>query len=354
MRIWIFLIGQRTSAEVTFEEIYSDLLNDAQLAERLGYHGVLLAEHHFTNYCAIPNPLMLAAAIGQRTSRIRVGTAVIVLPLHNPVRVAEDIAEADQLTGGRLEVGFGRGYAAYEFTPLGLDLDESPAAMADGLDVLDKLWSGPDVSNQDGRWPFPAITVTPQPVQRPRPPAWYACRSARSFGTALDRGLFPFIAVGVRGRAFAEEFRRAFEEECARRGKDPASIRFGAQVLAHHGTDQAEIERGAHAGRLMYRITNRLMAGRQRVRAGLVDMSGTEPAADVATDQITSGSLVGDNDHVLGQLAWLAEMGVTDLSLNFRYGDLDSPSVHRSMERVAELAGLSPADTKPAAVWAPA
>src|SRR5947208_7727094 len=250
MRIWAFLIGQRTGGETSFEEIYSNLLDDAEAAEGLGYYGVLLAEHHFTNYCAIPNPLMLAAAVGQRTSRLRIGTAVIVLPLHNPVRVAEDIAEADQLTGGRLEVGFGRGYAPYEFTPLGLDLGDSAAAMAEGLDVLERLWTGPDVSNQDGRWPFPTITVTPQPLQRPRPPAWLACGSVGSFATALDRGLFPFVAVGVRGRGFVEEFRRAFEEECRRRRTDPRSIRFGTQVLAHHGDDEAEIERGARAGRL--------------------------------------------------------------------------------------------------------
>jgi len=340
MRIWAFLIGQRTSATTGFEEIYRGLLEDAELAERLGYHGVLLAEHHFTNYCAIPNPLMLAAAVGQRTSRLRIGTAVVVLPLHNPVRVAEDIAEADLLTGGRLEVGFGRGYAPYELAPFGVDIDDSPAAMTDALDVLERLWSGPDVSNPDGRWPFPAITVTPQPVQRPRPPAWYACGSARSFAAALDRGLFPFVAVGVRGRAFADGFRRAFEEECARRSLQARSVRYGVQVLAHHGADAAEVERGAAAGRLMYRVTGRLMAGTQRVRAGMLDMSGTEPSADVPTEQVASGSLVGNDDHVRDQLAWLEGMGVTDLSLNFRYGDLDTASVRRSMERVAELAGL--------------
>lgn len=339
MRIWTFLIGQRTGEGTGFEEIYRNLLEDAQAAERLGYHGVLLAEHHFTSYCAVPNPLMLAAAIGQRTSRVRIGTAVIVLPLHNPVRVAEDIAQADQLTGGRLEVGLGRGYAPYEFTPLGLRLEESASAMAESLDVLEKLWAGPDAANTDGRWPFPPITVTPAPVQRPRPPAWLACGSPASFGTALDRGLYPFIAVGVRGRGFVEEFRRVFEAECARRGTDPRSVRFGAQLLAHHG-DGAEVERGAQAGRLMYRMTGRLQAGTQRVRAGVVDVSGTEPSADVPTAQIASGSLVGGDEHVRGQLAWLEALGVTDLSLNFRYGDLDTASVRRSMERVAALAGL--------------
>jgi alkanesulfonate monooxygenase SsuD/methylene tetrahydromethanopterin reductase-like flavin-dependent oxidoreductase (luciferase family) len=340
MRIWAFMIGQRTGAETTFEEIYRNLLEDAELAERLGYHGVLVAEHHFTNYCAIPNPLMLAAALGQRTSRLRIGTAVIVLPLHNPVRLAEDIAQADQLTGGRLEIGLGRGYAPYELAPFGLDIEGSHAAMTDGLDALELLWSGADVARPDGRWPFPTLTVTPQSVQRPRPPVWYACGSPRSIAGALDRGLFPFIAVGVRGRGAVEEPRRVFEAECARRGQDARSMRFGVQVLAHHGDDEAEVERGARAGRLMYRITSRLMAGTQRVRAGLVDMSGTEPAADVPTEQIASGSLVGGDDHIARQLDWLQGIGVSDLSLNFRYGNLDTASVRRSMERVAALAGL--------------
>ena len=90
----------------------------------------------------------------------------------------------------------------------------------------------------------------------------------------------------------------------------------------------------------MYRITGRLMANTQHVRVGLLDMSGTEPTADVPTEQVTSGSLVGGDDHVRSQLAWLEGLGVTDLSLNLRYGDLDTPSVHHSMERIAALAGL--------------
>ncbi|HZU16799.1 MAG TPA: LLM class flavin-dependent oxidoreductase [Candidatus Dormibacteraeota bacterium] len=340
MRIWAFLIGQRVDARTGFDEIYRNLLADAELAEGLGYHGVLVAEHHFTNYCAIPNPLMLAAALGQRTTRIRIGTAVVVLPLHHPVRLAEDIAQADRLTGGRLEVGLGRGYAPYEFAPFGLDLASSAAVVGEALEVLERLWGGVDVSGEDGRWPFPPLTVTPRPVQRPRPPVWYACGSAGSFALALDRGLFPFIAVGVRGRAFVEEYRGRFEAECRARGVDPGSIRFGAQLLAHHGRDRDEVERAARAARLMYRMTARLAAGTQRVRAGLVDLTGTEPAADVPTEQIVSGSLIGDDDHIRRQLAWLEGLGVTDLSLNFRYGDLDTASVRRSMERVAELAGL--------------
>ena len=90
----------------------------------------------------------------------------------------------------------------------------------------------------------------------------------------------------------------------------------------------------------MYRITSRLTAGTQRVREGLVDMSGTEPSSDVPAEQVTSGSLIGDDEHLRRQLRWLEGLGVSDLSLNFRYGDLDTASVRASMSRVAELAGL--------------
>ena len=340
MRLWAFLIGQRTGPETSFQEIYRNLLEDAGLAESLGYHGVWIAEHHFTNYCAIPNPLMLAAAIGQRTRHLRIGTAVIVLPLHNPVRVAEDIAEADHLTGGRLEVGIGRGYSAYEFMGLSTSIEDSHALLSEGLDVLFKLWAGPDVEHSGPHWSFPTLTATPACLQQPHPPLWHAAGSPNSFASALDRGMNSFIAVGLRGRGFVDQFRAVFEEECRKRGLDPAGQLFGAQLLAHSASDPAEVERGVEAGRQMYTLTSRLMANRQRVSAGLIDSSERTDAEQVPDEQILSGSLIGGEEDLRRHLEWLEEIGVTDLSLNFRYGDLDTPSVHHSMREVARVAGL--------------
>ena len=342
MRLWVFLIGQRTSAETSFEDIYENLLADAELAEQLGYHGVFIAEHHFTNYCAIANPLMLAAAIGQRTREIRIGTAVIVLPLHNPVRVAEDIAQADLLTGGRLEVGIGRGYSGYEFMGLGTSIEQSQELLREDLDVLFKLWGAPDVSHQGPHWSFPPLTATPSPVQRPHPPLWHAAGSPSSFASALERGMSAIIAVGLRGRGFVEEFRRAFEEECRKRGLDPAEQRFGAQLLAHAASDAEEVERGAEAGRQMYTLTARLTANTQAVRAGMVEPGERSESDRVPSETILGGALIGDEEVLRRRLEWLEEVGVTDLSLNFRYGDLDTPSVRHSMREVARLAALQP------------
>ena len=105
-------------------EVYANAIAQAELADALGFDAVWLAEHHFSSYGYSPNPLYLAVKIAERTKKVRIGTAVVVLPLHHPLRLAEDIAMVDQLTGGRLEVGFGRGYQDYEFQRLGVPLEE--------------------------------------------------------------------------------------------------------------------------------------------------------------------------------------------------------------------------------------
>ena len=97
------------------KEVYDNALEQARLADELGFEGIWLAEHHFSSYGYSPNPLTFAVKIADQTKHIRIGTAVVVLPLYHPLRLAEEIALTDQLTDGRLEVGLGRGYQRYEF-----------------------------------------------------------------------------------------------------------------------------------------------------------------------------------------------------------------------------------------------
>src|SRR6185436_12995598 len=107
-----------------------------QDSEELGYDSVWLAEHHFSNYGYIPNPLMMATHLAGETSKIRLGTAVLVLPFWNPLRVAEDIALTDQLTGGRLEVGVARGYQPFEYRRFGLSADDARERTDETLHIL--------------------------------------------------------------------------------------------------------------------------------------------------------------------------------------------------------------------------
>src|SRR6187397_3746003 len=135
MNIGTFLLMQSPSARPS-EEIFARAVEQAQAAESLGFRNVWLGEHHFSTYGYLSRPLQLATYIAAKTTRLRVGTAVIVVPLHHPLVIAEEIATLDQLAGGRVDIGLGRGYQHYEFERLGLELDSARARWDESIDIL--------------------------------------------------------------------------------------------------------------------------------------------------------------------------------------------------------------------------
>ncbi|PYN15887.1 MAG: LLM class flavin-dependent oxidoreductase, partial [Candidatus Rokuibacteriota bacterium] len=128
-----FLLMQSPAARSS-QEIYARGVEIAQAAETLGFGNVWLAEHHFSTYGYLSRPTQLATYIAAKTKRIRVGTAVIVVPLHHPLVIAEEIATLDLLAGGRLDVGLGRGYQPYEFERFGLELESGRARWEESID----------------------------------------------------------------------------------------------------------------------------------------------------------------------------------------------------------------------------
>src|SRR2546422_1324767 len=149
----------------TSQEIYARGVEMAQAAEALGFRNVWLAEHHFSTYGYLSRPAQLATYIAAKTTRLRVGTAVIVVPLHHPLVIAEEIATLDLLSGGRLDVGLGRGYQHYEFERFGLELESGRARWEESGHITMKSVEG-GAFRYDGK-PFqiPETTIFPQPVQ---------------------------------------------------------------------------------------------------------------------------------------------------------------------------------------------
>src|SRR5437764_6215433 len=144
-----FLLMQSPSAR-TSQEIYSRGVEVAQAAEALGFRNVWLAEHHFSTYGYLSRPVQLATFLAAKTQRLRVGTAVIVVPLHHPLVVAEEIATLDLLAGGRVDIGLGRGYQYYEFERFGLELDTARARWEEAVDIIMKAFEGKPFS-YDGK-----------------------------------------------------------------------------------------------------------------------------------------------------------------------------------------------------------
>src|SRR5882724_4019487 len=153
-----FLLMQSPSARSS-QEIYARGLEIAQAAENLGFGNVWLAEHHFSTYGYLSRPVQLATYIAARTRRIRVGTAVIVVPLHHPLVIAEEIAMLDLLANGRVDIGLGRGYQPYEFERLGLDLNSARARWDESIDILLLALKGKPFSYTGKHFQIPETTV---------------------------------------------------------------------------------------------------------------------------------------------------------------------------------------------------
>ena len=194
-------------------EGYHDFIKYVVAAEELGFSSVFLVEHHFTGFGQVSASLNLLSYLAARTETIRLGTAVVVLPWHNPVLVAEEAATLDLLSNGRLDFGVGKGYRPYEFSGFCVPPDESTARFDEAIDVIRQAWTTKGRFSYDGRWwHYDNIVVEPAPIQQPHPPFWMGAGSPESIRRAAREGynllldqIAPIDVIIERVRVFREE-----------------------------------------------------------------------------------------------------------------------------------------------------
>jgi alkanesulfonate monooxygenase SsuD/methylene tetrahydromethanopterin reductase-like flavin-dependent oxidoreductase (luciferase family) len=175
--------------------VLKDEIDHMIQAEDLGFDSVWAAEHSAGAYGMISNPAVLLAAVAGKTKRIRLGTAVSVLPLHHPLSIAEDYAFVDQISDGRLEFGVGRGYQPPEFLAKGVPISENRERFREAFDIIRAAWTSADgiVSYEGKYFSIPGTKFIPQPLQKPHPPFWIAASSPDTVewaGANLVRSLF--------------------------------------------------------------------------------------------------------------------------------------------------------------------
>ena len=205
-------------------QVYEETLDEIALADRLGFHTVWLTEHHFMpEYGHSSAPDLFLAAAAQRTRRIRLGQAIVPLPYHHPLQVAERAATLDILSGGRLELGFGRGFSPKEYAAFGVRTEDSRGLVAEALEVLLLAFGESEPIGFHGRhFDFADIVVRPRVLQRPHPPLWMAAVSPDSFELAARLG------VGVLAGPFKPWF--MIKEDIRR---------YRAAFAHYHGTESA-------------------------------------------------------------------------------------------------------------------
>lgn len=154
--------------QVPFEQLYAQSLDQIVEAERLGFDSAWITEHHFCDDGYTPSPMVIGAAIGARTKRLHLGTNLMVLPLHNPIRVAEDAATLSLLTGGRFDLGVGIGYRELEFREFGRELKHRPSLVEESIEIIRRAWAGERINFTGKRFTVGDLRVLPLPEHTPK------------------------------------------------------------------------------------------------------------------------------------------------------------------------------------------
>ena len=164
----------------SFADIYAEHIDSAVYAEELGYDTIWTTEHHFSEDGWSPSLLPILSAIGARTTTIRIGTFVIVLPFHHPVRIAEDAATVDIISNGRLDLGFGQGYWLSEFASFNISRKQRVSRLTEGIEIIKHCFEDESFSFDGKYWQLRDIELSPRPIQKPSPPIWVAAQAENS------------------------------------------------------------------------------------------------------------------------------------------------------------------------------
>lgn len=334
MHFGTFLLMQSPSA-CPSEEVYARAIEQCQAAEDLGFRNVWLAEHHFSTYGYLGRPVQLATYIAASTRRIRVGTAVIVVPLHHPLVIAEEIAMLDVLSNGRADIGLGRGYQPYEFERLGLDLDSARARWDEAIDIILHALAGRPFTYTGTHYRIPETTVFPQPTQRPHPPIWVTAQSPESVAATVRRGfnlLTGGFGVSIERMA---EFRKLFDRLVD--DVRPATVpEVGVQRAVYVTHDEEDAREAAEQARWNMRVTLSLRNHYEQVIDGhaIPVPAPSEPDTDDLLDRFL---VIGTPETVVRQIGRLQDaVGISHFNCSFWFGDMDQGRVLRSMRLFAD------------------
>lgn len=204
-------------------EVYESQLEQARLAEQLGYDTVWLTEHHFAEDGYSPSLMTIAAAVAATTRRVRIGTFLLLLPLHDAVRVAEDATTVDVISRGRLDLGIGQGYAPHEFLGYGISRRKRASRLEEGIEVLRGAWTRDPFSFTGEHYRLQGIRLTPKPVQQPHPPLWIGAQGPKAVDRAARLGCH-FLGIGDSS---------AYDQALRRHGRDPADHSVAQLVWVH-------------------------------------------------------------------------------------------------------------------------
>jgi natural product biosynthesis luciferase-like monooxygenase protein len=317
-------------------ELYARWLEPIDAAEDLAFDSLWVTEHHFRHFGGMmPNPQLLLTAAAQRTRRMRLGSAVSIVPMHNPIRIAEDFAMVDLLSRGRLDFGAGRGMHPLEYTVFQADWSNAQTRLPEALDIIVRAWTGAEFEWSGRHYRYPKLTVYPKPVQTPHPPIYVtANRDPESFAMIGSRGhhlmTLPWIANNELQRTRVEMYFTALRQAGHSVEQKDVFVMYPAYVGDNDAAAHAEV-----------------VEPWNRWRQFALEALGLDPSKGEAyrniLNHLSYDAMVRDSRSVFGGPETclrilqkiIATVGPTHIGLVFHFGGLSQQKVLRSMERFA-------------------
>ena len=312
------------------KRLFDDMVEQAKVAERLGYRGVTLPEHHLINVLLTPSPLQMAVKLACETERLELVTSVAVLPLRDMRIFAGEVIQADILTDGRLVLGVGRGAFAYEMGRLGSPLEESKARFDESLEVLIALMTEEEVSWDGEYYRFEPLTVMPRPMTQPMPRVMVAVMNPPGIAASTRRG-FDIQTTPLAGRP--ELFRAqiaAHKEAKAEMGEAGRHLRIMMSRIVYCTDSEAQTREMVQRAHDYYSRFDNVFTG-----PGIVRNGDVEPLPRTQTIQeLEQNLIICQADEMLDRLAEYAEAGIDELILSSNLGQPQGDHLE-AMERFA-------------------
>jgi alkanesulfonate monooxygenase SsuD/methylene tetrahydromethanopterin reductase-like flavin-dependent oxidoreductase (luciferase family) len=318
-------------------QFVTDIIDEAVYAEHVGLHSAWIGEHHFSTLGVLSCPDLALSYVAARTQRIRLAPAVTVLPLHHPIRVAEQWATLDLLSGGRVDFAAGRGYDRREYLPLGVSFDNNQAIFEEGMEIVRRLWSADAPISHHGRhYAFDDVMITPRPAQRPIP-SYVASFSQPSIELAARLGCGLIVAPFAAALSFGglRQVADLYHATCARHGTRPG--RLMCSYFIHFADTPAE-EAAARARQIRYYRECVIPAfpgdpatapPSYRYFIGMVERLRTVKPEDLTENSV----LLGSAARMTEVLRQLEAVGIDEVILYFNVGLKPHTQVKEEMAR---------------------
>jgi alkanesulfonate monooxygenase SsuD/methylene tetrahydromethanopterin reductase-like flavin-dependent oxidoreductase (luciferase family) len=342
----------------TQQQVLEQCVERMEFADRLGYYASWTTEHHFATdptylpyglpearfpaYDLASDPLTFLTYVAARTKQLRLGTAVLVLPYDNPIRVAERAALLDVLSGGRLELGIGRGSGAREHAAFGIPMGGNRAQYHEALEIVLRAWSGEPFSYQGEYFQIPELAVVPKPLQQPHPPIYIGSGSPESIRLTAERG-FAYCSVagswGPFGLDRHKEVRDLYLASAAAAGRDVSGYLYPHVLLMYCGETDEEAEEVAVHYMMQFTLIVEAHYERQRLGGSTIAALGPNADADRVRQlarEMLALNIIGSPETCIRKLEAFKQVIDLNYFLGFvDFGGIPHDKVLASMERFA-------------------